>query len=390
MKKEILLSFIFILLISQNVYSSEKIKIFYSGFSFSNSYESNKNLTKYTSKLIKKRAADKKIDIISESLLKIVREESFTNISLDTKNLLDFEKYPDNAIVMAVALQHEEFSQEYNSSIKKYSGFYDAYFQILFYDFSDRSLIAAIPFEFEIPILSNKKLDEKNILKRINNFYLKDQPFKQIVKIINRYNIKQKYDLRIGVTNVNIQERAFKDMPQNTKNNQNYMKNLIAQSFSKRLSENHNVAIVPFTEGQAIGRSMKLKFAQSDKIFDIKLPNPDYHIEINIKGFKKVLAQSTAVEDLFLYGSFINLKIYQPELNKYYFDETLRGVTQVKIPKEQSDINDWRKYYYNLEILFDDFSKNIIKQDKKWLKKATKKKIKKEIKNLNLIIDKLK
>ena len=63
---------------------------------------------------------------------------------------------------------------------------------------------------------------------------------------------------------------------------------------------------------------------------------------------------------------------------------------QVKIPKEQSDINDWRKYYYNLEILFDDFSKNIIKQDKKWLKKATKKKIKKEIKNLNLIIDKLK
>jgi len=168
------------------------------------------------------------------------------------------------------------------------------------------------------------------------------------------------------------------------------MKNLIAQSFSKRLSENHNVAIVPFTEGQAIGKSMKLKFVQSDKIYDIKLPNPDYHIELNIKGFKKVLAQSTAVEDLFLYGSFINFKIYQPELNKYYFDETLRGVTQVKIPKEQSDINDWRKYYYNLEILFDDFSKNIIKQDKKWLKKATKKKIKKEIKNLNLIIDKLK
>ena len=390
MRKKILTLFFFILLISTNVYSSEKIKIFYSGFSFSNSYHSNKNLTKYTSKLIKKRAADKKIDIISESLLKIVREEKFSNINLDTKNLLDFEKYPDNAIVMAVALQHEEFSQEYNSSIKKYSGFYDAYFQIIFYDFSDRSLIAAIPFEFEIPILSSNKLDEKNILKRINNFYLKDRPFKQIVQIINRYNIKQKYDLRIGVTNVNIQERAFNDMPRNTKNNQDYMKNLIAQSFSKRLSENHNVAIVPFTEGQAIGRSMKLKFAQSDKIFDIKLPNPDYHIAIGIKGFKKVLAQSTAVEDLYLYGSFVNFKIYQPELNKYYFDQTLRGVTQVKIPKEQSDINDWRKYYYNLETLFDDFSKNIIKQDKKWLKKATKKKIKKEIKNLNFIINKLK
>ena len=79
MIKKILL-FFFILLISTNVYSSEKIKIFYSGFSFSNSYDSNKNLTKYTSKLIKKRAKDKKIDIISESLLKIVREEKFSSI----------------------------------------------------------------------------------------------------------------------------------------------------------------------------------------------------------------------------------------------------------------------------------------------------------------------
>ena len=291
---------------------------------------------------------------------------------------------------MSIVLQHEEFSQEYNNSSKKFSGFYDSYFQILFYDFSDKSLIASIPFEFEIPMLSNNEFEETEVLNRIRNFYLKDNPFKELAKIINQFNIKRKYDLRIGVNDVQIKERALKDMPYNTKTQLGSMKNLIAQTFSKRLSQNHNVAIVPYSEGQSIGKSMKLRFVQSDEVYNIKIPNPDYHIDIIIRGFKKVLGQSSAVEDLYLYGSFVNIEIYQPDLNKYYFNENLRGVTRVKIPKGQVDLNDWRKYYYNLEILFDNFAKNIIKQNQKWMKEASKNKIKKKLKDLKPIIEKLK
>ena len=304
--------------------------------------------------------------------------------------MLEVRKYPDNAIVMSVVMQHEEFSQEYSNSLKKFSGFYDSYFLILFYDFSDKSLIASIPFEFEIPMLSNEKFDEAEVLKRIKEFYLKDKPFEELIKIINQFNIKRKYDLRIGVTNVKIHERALNHMPKNTKKHLSSMKNLIAQTFSKRLSQNHNVAIVPYAEGQSIGKAMKLRFVQSDEIYDIKIPNPDYHIAIEIKGFKKLLGQASAVEDLYLYGSFANIEIYQPDLNKYYFNESLRGVTRVKIPKGQVDLNDWRKYYYNLEILFDNFSKNIIKQNQKWMKEASKKKIKKKLKELKIVMDKLK
>ena len=108
-----------------------------------------------------------------------------------------------------------------------------------------------------------------------------------------------------------------------------------------------------------------------------------------IGGFKKVLAKSSATEDLYLYGSFIHVKFYQPEINKIYFDETLRGVTSIKIPKSQVEVNDWRKYYYNVEKLFNDFSKNIIKIDKKWLKEVSKNKIKKDLKNLMSIVNKL-
>ena len=390
--KKFLCILIFTLLHLNNVASSneEIIKVFYSGFSFSNTYESNPAYTQYTSSIINEKNTETGIDVISSALLESIKNFQFTKIDLDTENLLDFTKYPDNAIVMSVVLQHEEFAQEYNSASKVYSGFYDAYFEIFFYDFSDKNLIAAIPFDFEISMLSKNKLSKKQIIKRIKNFYIEDKPFDDLNKKINKFKIKRKYDRRIGITSISIMDRAFEEMPPDSRNNQSIIKNLIAQTFSKRLSLHHNVAIVPYSEGQSIGRTMKMRFVQTDKIYSLNLADPDYHIHIDLKGFKKVLARSSDIEDLFLYGSFINLTIFQPDLNKIYFNESLRGVTNIKIPKDQVEVNDWRKYYYNLEILFNDFSKNIIKQDRKWMKKATKKKIKKDLKNLNTVLEKVK
>ena len=150
--------------------ASEMLKVFYSGFSFSNTYDSISSHTKYTSDLIKEKNSETGIDIISSSLLKSVKNSQFTKIDLDTTNLLDFDKYPDNAIVMSVVLQHEEFTQEYNSATNKYSGFYDDYFEILFYDFSDKNLIAAIQFDFEIRMLTENKLSQKQIVNLLKIF----------------------------------------------------------------------------------------------------------------------------------------------------------------------------------------------------------------------------
>ena len=187
--KKLLSILIFGLLYLSSVASSneEIIKVFYSGFSFSNTYDSISSHTKYTSDLIKEKNSETGIDIISSSLLKSVKNSQFTKIDLDTTNLLDFDKYPDNAIVMSVVLQHEEFTQEYNSATNKYSGFYDAYFEILFYDFSDKNLIAAIPFDFEIRMLTENKLSKKQIVKLIKDFYLKNKPFNNLNRKINKY-----------------------------------------------------------------------------------------------------------------------------------------------------------------------------------------------------------
>jgi len=390
-KKEVkfIIIIFFYALIPINAYS-EKLKVYYSGFSFSNTYESNKEYSKYSSLLIKEINPKTNINIISSALNESIGKSNFRNISLISDQLIDLDKLENGSVVMAVALQHEEFSQEFNYSSQVYNGFYDCYFEILFYDFDTKNLIASLPFDFEISMLSERKFTQDEILKRIKDFYLEDRPFNRIENIINNFDLKRKYNLRIGITNVEIDDRAFNDMPLNSKKYLNATKNLLAQTFSKRFSYIHNISMVPYTEGQVIGNAMKLRFIQSNEIYSLKLPNPDFHINLRLKGFKKVLAKSSPSENLYVYGSFFDIKIYQPEIDQVYFDEALRGVTDIKIPTNQSEINHWRKYFYNIEILFDDFSQNIIKQDSDWLKKTSKKKIKKELKNLNEIIVKVK
>ena len=114
--------FVLILNLSIALAENNKTKIFYSGFSFSNTYESNLKLAGYTSRLIKEINKDTGIDVISSTLLESIKYSNFNNIILDTENLLDFDKYPDNAIVMSVALQHEEFTQSHTvlNLIKSY------------------------------------------------------------------------------------------------------------------------------------------------------------------------------------------------------------------------------------------------------------------------------
>ena len=46
---------------------------------------------------------------------------------------------------------------------------------------------------------------------------------------------------------------------------------------------------------------------------EIKLPNPDYHIYLTIRGFKNVLFKEGNIDEQWIYGSYVNIKIIQPD-----------------------------------------------------------------------------
>ena len=188
---------------------------------------------------------------------------------------------------------------------------------------------------------------------------------------IENFELKEKYRNRIGVTKVDIEEQAKSEIPSNI--NLDELKNETAQSFSSKLSLYQGVSIVPFIEGVAIGGTMKASVAQSSEIYDIILPEPDFFIELGISNFKKGIAETSDVSDIWQYGSAINIKIYQPDLNKIYLNDRLIRITNIKRAKG-TEINHWGKFYYNNQILLEELAINISKQDRNWISATSKKK----------------
>lgn len=368
-----LILFLLIFLFPINLFA-KKIEVNYAGFSYLGSNESQFSGMPLTTLLTKEKKGNQNtVDFAITDKLKKTNPKNF-NINF---TLADLEK--GNNIMMSIGISKEIFSEEYNSYTKAYNNSIGLFLQIYFYDFKEKKLIAAVPIYGEVNFISEKKADNNIKLKNLRDFY-EDQLIgengekigitQKIKEVIENFELKEKYRNRIGVTKVDIEERAKSEIPSNI--NPDELKNETAQSLSSKLSLYQGVSIVPFIEGVAIGGTMKARIVQSSEIYNISLPKPDFFIELGISNFRKGIAETSDVSDIWQYGSAINIKIYEPDLNKIYLNDRLIRVTNVKRAKG-TEINHWGKFYYNNQILLEELAINISKQDRNWISASSEK-----------------
>ena len=292
---------------------------------------------------------------------------------------MNFSLADQREIIMSIGISKEIFSEEYNSFSNAYNNSIGLFLQIYFYSFKEKKLIAAVPIYGEINFISEKKADNNLKLKNLKDFY-EDELIGEngekvgitakIKQVLENFELKEKYRNRIGVTKVDIEDRAKAEIPNNL--NQNELKNEIAQSLSSKLSLHQGVSIVPFIEGVAIGGTMKARIVQSSEIYNISLPKPDFFIELGISNFRKGIAETSDVSDIWQYGSAITVKIYEPDLNKIYLNDRLVRVANIKRAKG-TDINHWGKFYFNNQMLLEEFAINISKQNRDWVSSTSEK-----------------
>ena len=368
-----LILFLLIFLFPTNL-SAKKIEVNYAGFSYLGNNESQFSGMPLTTLLTKEKKGNQNtVDFAITDKLKKTNPKNF-NINF---SLADLEK--GNNIMMSIGISKEIFSEEYNSYTKAYNNSIGLFLQIYFYDFKEKKLIAAVPIYGEVNFISEKKADNNIKLKNLRDFY-EDQLIgeneekigitQKIKEVIENFELKEKYRNRIGVTKVDIEERAKSEIPSNI--NPDELKNETAQSLSSKLSLYQGVSIVPFIEGVAIGGTMKARIVQSSEIYNISLPKPDFFIELVISNFRKGIAETSDVSDIWQYGSAINIKIYEPDLNKIYLNDRLIRVTNVKRAKG-TEINHWGKFYYNNQILLEELAINISKQNRDWVSSTSEK-----------------
>ena len=263
-------------------------------------------------------------------------------------------------------------------------------FNIIIFNAKSNFLVASIPLEITKTINSQKNLTKNQIIKELKKMYL-NEVSPRYKMLLDNFTFKSKYNNRIGITKVIFEDNAKNYIEKSFDKKDIFIKNRFAKSFGSFLAFNNNIAVVPYKEDRT---SNTIRLTYQDTTKDIKIPSPDYHIYLTIRGFKSVLFKESNIDSQWIYGSFVNIEIIQPEMEKVYFNENLKNAINIEFSKraiENKSSFEWIFFNDSLKMLFDQFSLQTIKLDKKWLKSASKgKKMSQKFKKLNEIYIKCK
>ena len=415
--------FISFILFFSNQVVANKTDVVLAGFSINADYRDLDRSAYYTNKLLNKYNG--KQNIIDQTLQQEIRSNSFNNINiLEDSSLISNET---SKIAMSVFLDQELFEEfklpEEDCKKIKISNCYiyniNNYFQIIFFDFDSMTFLKAIPFQSIYISDPSPKLDDDQIVNLFIKSYedgkwLKEPSSDQVLKnnsdsfisIMKDITINEYYDFYIGVNPsengfiVN-EEKVVNLIPDSFNDNIHLLKRNVANTFLGELALKHDLVIVPYYEGVGVGNKIRGKYADQSEAFLLQIPEPTYYIDFTIRGFvKQKYKKDAQVKGLtwYVYGAGINLRFYEPLLNKEYLSIEMTKADFKKIPdilnlnKTNEYINIINLTYKPLAIEFSNIIKSDFKnkEDLEWLKKITKDKTnKKEILEFKKFVDKL-
>lgn len=209
----------------------------------------------------------------------------------------------------------------------------------------------------------------------------------QITKILNLKNVFSKGNQPIGVRQVSISDYAnnqlvgkgdfspHQDYAQNNSLNSKELKEWLGAEFSKWLSQDLKISIVPFYEGEGLTLNIGTTFSNSAEALNLKKPELSYGFDYVLRGFRKADVGETQTQKGSVWSVYSGIKFgvvlgEGPEDIKNLATMPYTQSTSKQYNKTDV-INDWDYFDETAQVGIREVSQNLIKQNKKWMKESS-------------------
>ncbi len=349
---------------------TEPFDLTFAGFAFLGDCQENEKLYPYISKLAERaKCPNTSYQELNKELFQAVKKINNPYFKLKLSGGSDFKKRETISLAFAISREKTRI-QEFRG---KFFVHYEVYAQGVVFDFSEMKVIASYPVRIQYSDFLDEKPSEAHSLDIFRKILL-DQEFNsnivnKWVERMNAVKIKESFGNYLGIVNVDVPSETLKMIPENVFNKGGFATQT-ANYLESSISANQLVPIVPYREGEAIGK-MRILFT-GNKIYDLKLPEPDYSIFLKVRPFKKYTVDKLSYTQV-TYGSFIDLKLRNVDLDKTYMDASFRNVPMATLDKSaNTKLNDWDEFSKSLQGLLDGLTKQITEKNSSWLENATK------------------
>lgn len=252
---------------------------------------------------------------------------------------------------------------------------------VLVFDFERSVLVASYPAIVQFQDGSRQKRTSKDHLAIFETIYSASQPERSImhewVSRLNKLEIKQSFPRYLGVRSVLLAEGVSEQLP--PRQTPDAYATAVAQVFEALLSKQQNVAMVPYTAGQAVGQAMPLSF-QDATMFQLTLPEPNFVFDLTISPFKHA-EKKKGRSAQHAFGAFFNMDFSLAATGKSYLNTRFKQVNQsVFNEKDKVNVDVWQSQQTALRGLMNSVAQQISTRDSAALSKMTKDNILEQLK----------
>jgi hypothetical protein len=343
---------------------ADPLPVYFGGFAFLGDFNSRNKLYPYSAAIL---AADNSIPSqLDRGLTAKLQGISNATFALELNKLGSMRPDSPSAIAVAFALDRETVSVERIAG--QYKLLIELSAQALFFDFKQKSVLASFPVTVQYIDLKQREPASSEIGTIVKDLYLGSlgvNVFEEFVNTLKVASFNPSVNHRIRITDVHIAEEAYAALPASLKSDDAAFTTFIAQEFGKYLSKNQHIPILPYVVDSTVGRNMAMRISDGS-VYNLKIPQEDYAIQLDLVKFKKVEFQRIAAGASYIYGAFLHVKANEPLSGTVFFDETIKnGATKI-VPVGQDVVDDWAAYQESLLALLDKLTLQLSHPDPDW------------------------
>jgi hypothetical protein len=259
----------------------------------------------------------------------------FHNVSLS----FDLARPHDAPLVLALALSDERILHEELGDFHKLV--IQLGFELLILDFDTKEVVSSRPICIELIDAGKNDFIDEEVVSRMRTMVegTDSQLFSAILAKIPTVRVGGKNQSTLQIHTVSIGEKSYPFLPDAYRNANGAYAQAVAQQFGALLTSQGGLAMLPYSK-DGLNSKMALRFSDASML-QFKIPPPTFAIDVDVKGFKKVLSKKTDAESLWIYGAFLNVRIYEPEFNVVFFDAPVKyGVSKI-VPASQANVDEF-------------------------------------------------
>lgn len=351
------------LLLCSGALAQEPLEVQFAGLAFVTEHQDIGETFPYTQQLVNSQA-------LNAQLWTNLAALDNPALKLTADSLADITR-SDSVIVLAIALDGETVSSERidgrHKLIASLSG------QALFFDFKQQTLVASYPIgverrdNFEVEPTEEQKRESVRALLygTSENGLIGDA-----VKKLRNAAPTTHSGARIGLTSVSISPEALTFLPPYLQSNPRRAERMLAQTYIRFLSESHQIALLPYTKGDAIGNRMAMRLANG-QVFNLQIPEPDYAFTLHLDRLKKARFGESAAGTSWIYGAAMNVTLTEPLSAKQYLQARVKYGTTKTVPSSQETLDDGPPFNEAMQGLLFELSNAFKQPNSDWARKAT-------------------